>query len=1064
MADLSYRFLSNTPIGEDLFAGKSQENIAVILSDVLQRNDFQIIGIDGGWGTGKSNLVKIVEKKLDKSHNFFIYDVWGHQEDDQRKAILVELTEYIADKNKKLVVEHKKWNEKLNKLLSKEKRVTTTTIPFLSIGFILSLFLIIYIPTVTAFAKDMEKERWMLKLFIVLLPILIWLVLYCYKFGINFWESQNRWSWDNATSSLSLSLQQMMQIYGSKQTDETKVETIAEKEPSVKDFRDWMKAIDSDLGTNAKKLVIVLDNFDRLSKKHIQSIWSSIHIFFAEEKYENIKVIIPFDRSHIKNAFSELNGGEKDKDKSPVNFANDYINKTFDLVYRVSPPIMSNWKGFFSKCWTDAVQGHFDETEYIKVEQVFESYARMITPREIIAFINEVISVKLLHSKIPERYIGLFVMNKDLILIDPLKAIIEGDFLNGLSYLYKDDENFQRYITALSYQIDPDNALEIIYSKQLKDSLLNKNMDRLNEIARTEVFSKILSGVVGEFDNYEMPVVALDGLTDEANISENQLQYIWDTIFMIEKGKKISEFIIKDHHKVLFRRISPMYKPEWAKGQFVALQEDSNFDAVKYAEIVEDYNTIDKENNFGVNIFKLLPEKVTTVENFISLVNAKKSGYKPYKISTIGFNLNNSLSKRDSENIEDLNVVQYLIDDYDFEKLKKSIIQRIQENTSDFTYLSKLYPILKYLVKSRELIQMHLSDSELNTLYSQSESEDDFGFDLIAIRLARGDSFRVAHQNHLDAELERSTTQLVNKVAERIEYYIHYGDLLKMSTSFINPLMLGVVQNIVENEYQTKTADIKELITLFDQISDVNSLSPEVFITNLDGWDTPEFESSFFKSIPESFWKETLKSETQLAKKSLSALKKYFDELSEDEWVEVFTNTEDKDFGLIKLTNYNDWNSFALSAIERVILNACKNGVVNNENGLNSILQSFESIGKDLTDVFKNVRDEFLSGRAKMNTDVFSFLGERLFQYGVLEEKGADVFRTILIASLLSEEACLLILNKHSVRIKDLLKAKKDQGAVSFREAIIDRFKIPMVEELAHHLGIKKPKEETEEQ
>ena len=30
------------------------------------------------------------------SHKFFIYDVWGHQEDDQRKAILVELTEFIS--------------------------------------------------------------------------------------------------------------------------------------------------------------------------------------------------------------------------------------------------------------------------------------------------------------------------------------------------------------------------------------------------------------------------------------------------------------------------------------------------------------------------------------------------------------------------------------------------------------------------------------------------------------------------------------------------------------------------------------------------------------------------------------------------------------------------------------------------------------------------------------------------------------------------------------------------------------------------------------------------------
>ena len=33
--------------------------------------------------------------------------------------------------------------------------------------------------------------------------------------------------------------------------------------------------------------------------------------------------------------------------KSEKDFADDYINKTFDLVYRVSLPILSNWKDFF---------------------------------------------------------------------------------------------------------------------------------------------------------------------------------------------------------------------------------------------------------------------------------------------------------------------------------------------------------------------------------------------------------------------------------------------------------------------------------------------------------------------------------------------------------------------------------------------------------------------------------------------------------------------------------------------------------------------------------------------
>ena len=93
-----YHFLKNEPIGKDLFEGKGQERISDVVVEILKDSRFKVIGIDGGWGTGKSNLVKIIDDKL-PHHKFFIYDVWGHQEDEQRKAILTELTDFIKINN-----------------------------------------------------------------------------------------------------------------------------------------------------------------------------------------------------------------------------------------------------------------------------------------------------------------------------------------------------------------------------------------------------------------------------------------------------------------------------------------------------------------------------------------------------------------------------------------------------------------------------------------------------------------------------------------------------------------------------------------------------------------------------------------------------------------------------------------------------------------------------------------------------------------------------------------------------------------------------------------------------
>src|ERR1700741_1351653 len=96
------KFIDNTPQGTDLFEGKSQERVAENIVKVLINNDKgQIIGIEGEWGSGKSNLIEIIRKKLiatdSGKYHFFIYDAWGHQEDLQRRSLLEEITSFLTN-------------------------------------------------------------------------------------------------------------------------------------------------------------------------------------------------------------------------------------------------------------------------------------------------------------------------------------------------------------------------------------------------------------------------------------------------------------------------------------------------------------------------------------------------------------------------------------------------------------------------------------------------------------------------------------------------------------------------------------------------------------------------------------------------------------------------------------------------------------------------------------------------------------------------------------------------------------------------------------------------------
>ena len=1058
----TYKFLQNIPIGEDLFEGKSQEKIACVISDNIENNDFQIIGIDGGWGTGKSNLVKIIENKLfDKSYKFFIYDVWGHQGDDQRKAILIELTDFVTAE--KQVKDIKKWNDKLSRLLAKEREITTFNFPYLSIGFIFSLLSVIYIPTVNVFKDSIVDflgiTNLFWKLLLVMFPIFIVICIYIWNLFKGWGKKKGFWK------SFKLSAQETFQVYTNKQKEETKIETISENEPTVRDFRGWMQEIDSDLNANNKKLVIVFDNFDRLPKKHIQSIWSSIHIFFSEEKHKNIKVIIPFDRAHIKNAFSELNPtSNKKTEVCSVDFANDYINKTFDIVFRISPPIMCDWKVFLKKCWDEAFKNKGDDNELIRVEQIYETHANVITPREIIAFINEIISIKLIHKDIPERYVGLFVINKDTILEDPLKAITEAEFLKGLEYLYKDKDDFQKYITALTYQISPENALEVIYRKQLKDCLVNNEVNKFNEISKTNVFDKIISSVLAELDNFDKPILTLDRLNEDAIITESEKQVLWDDIYLKTKLEKTETVVISDSQKILFIKVSKQYKELWVESILDNLANNTTlFNSIRYAQIVDELNQLAVDNSFDIDICNLLPNKPVLVEDFITLVKEKKDEYANYNLSITEQELNQYLTDLEIEQLQDIEYFKYLMPSFSFKQFENSLKEKISSNKSDANSLEILYDSLRIISNSTPKIGLLLEDSEIYSLYTESTGDDEFYYDLIAMRLVRSANFSSSYRTYFNDILETEDEDVISNVSKRIEYYINWGNFLLNSVTFSNELVKAVVSNIIENRYQSRTANIKDLLIHFKDICEINEADPQLFIMTLSRWDSPDFDNSLIEKIPTYYFENAVDNSSRLAMDSKSALISYFDSLTKEKWVEIFEDLAGDTFKRLEIINYSNWNSYSLEALKEVLISIVQSNEIENEDKLYELIHNFENENKDLTNTFKNMRDEFIS-RRNMSVTLFAFFGDWLFKYALLAEKPGDVMRTMLIVSILDNEQCVNLIVAHEEIVKQLIESSSQNEVADFKDGIRDRLANDKLKALAKELGIRKRRSKDEKE
>lgn len=152
------QFIQNKPCGIDKFDGGSQERLAKTIARHFFQNDAlkkestlpRIIGIEGVWGSGKSNVVKMLEKELTEGYYFFEYDAWGHQEDLQRRSILELLTSKLISDNilsgdttitikgggKKSVT----WSEKLKYLLARKTETVTEKYPLISNGMVAGIF------------------------------------------------------------------------------------------------------------------------------------------------------------------------------------------------------------------------------------------------------------------------------------------------------------------------------------------------------------------------------------------------------------------------------------------------------------------------------------------------------------------------------------------------------------------------------------------------------------------------------------------------------------------------------------------------------------------------------------------------------------------------------------------------------------------------------------------------------------------------------------------------------------------------------------------------------------
>jgi hypothetical protein len=199
-------------------------------------------------------------------------------------------------------------------------------------------------------------------------------------------------------------------------------------------------------------------------------MWSAIRAIFANIQVGRGEqghpfVLVPMDHSALLASF----GGDPADDR-----AKSFIDKTFDLTFRVPPPVRSDWKAFL-RSRLEMVFGKSaieDRTMYF-IEQVFDAQHRTAnefpTPRVINRFVNSVAATWLARRQddFPLAVVSLFVANLEQI----ENSVLEFTQRDEVRFFDDDFPEWRDQIAALYFGVPEEKSRQVLLESPLRQAI-----------------------------------------------------------------------------------------------------------------------------------------------------------------------------------------------------------------------------------------------------------------------------------------------------------------------------------------------------------------------------------------------------------------------------------------------------------------------------------------------------------------------------------------------------------------------------------------------------------------
>jgi len=527
----TFHLLREEAVDADLFEHKTHEHVAETLLGLIKNQKGGVtVGLEGSWGSGKSTVISIFKKLagLDGNNTFVVqFDTWAHEGDPLRRIFLEHLLDELS--REALLPNEKTKSGKdgfvtslKNKISNRQRRVEVETSRSPSpLGFWFSVAML-FIPMglLTSRIVSIIKGNDLSKMQVVLLVlsficyfmpfgVLIFNVFWLKKKGLSIKNLKN-WKFMDSTSSESIIK-----------------EVSEEEERSSIEFERYFSNITTALfKKNPKlKLILILDNLDRIDPKDSLRIWSTLQTFLQKrnspdngDKYwfDHLWIVVPYDHDGLAKLWenktvdnSSSDQGKTTSEPLVSNVSGSFFDKCFQIRLEVPKPLFSEWKAFAKEQIEKALISESEEEKkaiFDVLELTRNGLLDIPTPREIKVFINQVgvLRAQFFEKKISPKNIAYYVVLRTLrrkSVKDIRDGIIEGKYpKKDLQSFFSD--NCASELAGLLFGVPPEKGIQLLLEPEIKTALITGDSETLSKLEEKHDngFWAVFNPLVTHFD------------------------------------------------------------------------------------------------------------------------------------------------------------------------------------------------------------------------------------------------------------------------------------------------------------------------------------------------------------------------------------------------------------------------------------------------------------------------------------------------------------------------------------------------------------------------------------